>query len=292
MKAFSATHQGILKIGNIEIPCAVLEDGSRVLTATHFLQALGRPYKGNYKKDKYPAFISSPNLTEFVTPEIENLLQPIAYKYKSESRVRGYKAELLPHICSIYISAERKGQLDPSQKRIADQCEILLKGFATVGIIALIDEATGFQEDRKRDALQAILEKYLRKEFAAWAKRFPDEFYRQIFRLHEWCWTSGKVNKPSYVGKITNDVVYERLAPNILEELQKINPKDEKGNRKTRHHQWLTEDLGHPALAQHLHAIIALMKASTSWKSFIRLLEKAFPKKNIVQLEFDFDFDD
>ena len=31
-------------------------------------------------------------------------------------------------------------------------------------------------------ALQAILDAYLRKELA-WAKRFPDEFDRQIFRL-------------------------------------------------------------------------------------------------------------
>jgi hypothetical protein len=89
------------------------------------------------------------------------------------------------------------------------------------------------------------------------------------------------------VGKLTNDVVYERLAPALLDELQNRNPKDERGRRKTTHHQWLTEDVGHPALAQHLHAVIGLMRASGNWKQFHDLLDKAFPKRgSVLQLEF------
>jgi hypothetical protein len=155
-----------------------------------------------------------------------------------------------------------------------------MRGLAHIGIIALVDEATGYQEVRDRLALQAILDKYLAKEFAAWAKRFPDEFYYQMFRLKNWQWKGMKVNRPSVVGHYTNDIVYQRLAPGILEELQGRNPPDEKGHRRAKHHQWLTIDIGHPALAQHLHAVIALMRASSTWDQFQRSLQRAFPKKN------------
>ena len=48
------------------------------------------------------------------------------------------------------------------------------------------------------------------------------EFYKEIFRLKSWVWNAGKM--PGVVGKYTNDLVYSRLAPNILEELEKVNP--------------------------------------------------------------------
>ena len=91
---------------------------------------------------------------------------------------------------------------------------------------------------------------------------------------------------PNVGGKLTNDVVYERLAPALLAELESRNPKDDRGRRKSTHHQWLTEDIGHPALAQHLHAVIGLMRASHDWKQFHAMLDRAFPKKgSVLQLE-------
>ncbi|MEO5959687.1 MAG: P63C domain-containing protein, partial [Opitutaceae bacterium] len=122
---------------------------------------------------------------------------------------------------------------------------------------------------------------------AAWAKRFPDEFYKEIFRLRGWQWNKLSVKRPILVGKLTNDIVYERLAPGVLAELENKNPKDDRGRRTAKHHQWLTEDVGHPALAQHIHAIIGLMRASMSWEQFHDMLDRAFPKRgNTVQLEF------
>ena len=73
---------------------------------------------------------------------------------------------------------------------------------------------------------------------------------------------------------------FERLAPGVLAELKRINPVTEKGYRKHKHHQWLTEDVGHPQLANHLYAVVGFMKASPNWQSFCRLLERAYPKLN------------
>lgn len=63
---------------------------------------------------------------------------------------------------------------------IASQAEILMRGFARVGIVALIDEVTGYQRDRKRDALAAILEKYIAKEMRPWLKTFQLEFLKSF----------------------------------------------------------------------------------------------------------------
>jgi len=288
MKKIMATHEGILKIGANEFPVAVLEDGTRLLTGKGILAILGRPYKGQYKNE-LPAFIRGTNLVPFISDDVRSLLVPIEYKSSVGGRpIKGFKAELLPDICDIYIEARKRKILTPLQAPIAEKCEIIIRALAKTGITALIDEATGYQEIRDRKALQAILEKYLRKEFAAWAKRFPDEFYREMFRLRDWKWVGLSVKRPQVVGKYTNDIVYERLAPKILEELQKLNPKDDKGHRKAKHHQWLTEDIGNPALTQHIHAVIGFMRASNNWATFYRLINRAFPKKN-QQLEFIFE---
>jgi hypothetical protein len=162
--------------------------------------------------------------------------------------------------------------------RYVAAAEGLLIAVAKTGIIALIDEATGYQETRERDALRRILDKFLRVEFAAWAKRFPDEFYREIFRLKGWEWQGMKMNRPSVVGHYTNDIVYARLAPGILTELRSVNPVVSNGNRDHRHHQHLTDEIGHPALQQHIHTLLAFMRANTSWPAFMRLVDRSFPK--------------
>ncbi len=99
-----------------------------------------------------------------------------------------------------------------------------------------------------------------------------------MFRLREWNWSYLK--RPAYVGKLTNDVIYERIAPGLLEELKKRSPVNEQGKRKGTLQQLFTDDVGHPALAQHLHALTSLMSAAGNGDGFYRLLQRAFPKKN------------
>lgn len=200
----------------------------------------------------------------------------------------GYDAELLPRVAEVYLLM--RDELQKNNKPIPKQyahiihaCDLVMRGLARVGIVALVDEATGYQEVRDRQALQAILDKFLRKEFATWAKCFPDDFYKEIFRLRGWSWKGMKINKPGIVAYYTKDIVYERLAPGLLNDLEHRNPKNEKGYRKAKHHQWLTDDIGHPALAQHLYNVIGFMKAFDSWDSFMARLDKAYPKLKEVK---------
>lgn len=287
-----ATHRGALRIGPVEIPCAVLKDGRRVLSENGIANALGGR-SGSAKRLKteaakegahLPVFLASRSLIPLISKELlDGPLKPVVYN-SGDNEVVGYAAEALPEICNIWLQARQEGKLNPQQADRAQAAEIVMRGLADLGIIALVDEATGYQDTRDRDALQAILDKYLQKEFAAWAKRFPDAFYREIFRLRGWSWNAMSVARPGVVGRYTNDIVYERLAPGILDELQKMNPTLDEGGRARRHHQYLTDDIGHPALAQHLHAVIGLMRASATWEQFKTMLDRAFPKKG-TQLE-------
>ena len=294
-----ATHRGTLRIGTVSIPCAVLRDGTRVLSENGISNALGGR-SGAAKRLKtaaaetgahIPVFLASKSLSPYVTNELlDGPLKPISF-VSGESELVGYQAEALPEICNIWLQARQDGALNEQQADRAQAAEIVMRALANLGVIALIDEATGYQDTREKDALQAILDKYLQKEFAAWAKRFPDAFYREIFRLRGWSWNAMSVARPGVVGRYTNDIVYERLAPGILDELQRLNPTHDEGGRARKHHQYLTDEIGHPALAQHLHAVIGLMRASATWDQFKSLLDRAFPKKG-AQLHLLLDEDE
>lgn len=285
LKAICGTPDKPLKIGNIEIPCYVLEDGTRVLTRIGLIKAIGRTgkAKGGRKYDKEfktPVFLAANNLKQFITRELEENSKPITFNPGVGGNAIGYKAELLPYVCNVFLDAKENDALTSSQKHIAEQCKILSRGFAIVGINALVDEVTGYQEIRERRALARILEKYIAKELQAWTKTFPDDFYREMFRLKGWSFDPNTIKRPSVIGRYTNDVVYERLAPGVLTELQRKNPVTEKGFRLKRHHQWLTGNVGHPKLKEHLSGVTALMRASANWSKFKNLLQRSYPKLN------------
>ena len=272
-----ATHKGILTISNVEIPCFVLEDGTRVISGRGLTRAIGMKGRGQGTARIVALLERKGSVNNDLALAIQN---PLFVDGGGPRSTQGYEAHVLVQLCEALLDARDAGALKTEQeRRYGAACYMLTRAFAKVGIIALVDEATGYEEVRDRLALQAILDKFLRKELAAWAKRFPDEFYEQMFRLRNWQWKGMKVNRPQVVATYTKDLVYERLAPGILKELEAKNPKDERGHRKHKHHQWLTEDVGHPALAQHLYALIGFMRACPSWKQFKDMVQRAFPKK-------------
>jgi hypothetical protein len=297
-----ATHEGPVHVGNAEIMAAVLPDGTRVLSQGTFLRAIGRSRTpkggtgGTSNVDGLPSFLQAEQLKPFISDDLRLSTTPVPFRLRTGQKSIGYRAEVLPMVCEVYLKFRDACRVSdkpvPATFRpIIDACDILMRGLARVGIVALVDEATGYQEVRDRTALQAILDRFLRKELAAWAKRFPDEFYQEIFRLRGWTWKGMSVNRPQAVGQYTKDIVYARLAPGVLKQLEELNPKDEKGNRRAKHHQWLTEDVGNPALAQHLHAVLAFMRVTptgpNAWKQFMAMLNRAFPKRgDTLQLPF------
>ena len=191
---------------------------------------------------------------------------------------------------AIWCSKHESGEpYSSGNSAIADRCELLIRGFATVGIIALVDEATGYQAIRARRALATILEQFIAEELQPWTRTFPYEFYAQIFRLKGWPGPAS-VRGPRVLGHYTNDLVYQRLAPGVFAELRSKNPTLPYGTRKNKHHQWFTPDPGYVKLNQHIAAVLALMRAAPNWAVFHRSLERAFPKQNET-MPFLFDDD-
>ena len=153
-----------------------------------------------------------------------------------------------------------------------------MRGLAAVGIIALVDEATGYQEVRARDALAKILEEFIAKELQIYVQTFPPDFYSEMFRLRGLHYPPESMQTPRYFGHLTNDVVYKRLAPGVLKELQKATPKNEKGRRKHKYFQHLTTNIGYPKLREHLGSVVTLMKISNNWKDFTIKLDQIHPR--------------
>lgn len=174
---------------------------------------------------------------------------------------------------------------------MALQADIIMRGLAEVGIIALVDEATGYQWDRRSDALSQILEAFIAKELQPWVKTFPDEFYEQLFRLRGLEFPRDSVKRPQYFGHLTNDIVYKRLAPAVLDELKKSTPKTPKGRLKDRLHSRLTPDLGHPKLREYMSSVVTAMKLSNDYEDFRNKLDMLHPRFNETMI-FDFTYDD
>ena len=266
-----------LVIGDIEIPCYVLEGEQRVLSQRGVTAAIGLNPEVGFRM---PNFLAIKAIKPFVKEELVSALEnPILFQSPSGGgNAHGYPAEIIEHIIDIILEAERAGALPDRYVSVADRMHVLNRGLRRIGIIGLIDEATGYQEIRAKRALATILEKYIAKELQPWTRTFPYEFYQQIFRLKAWPEPRG-VKRPSVIGHYTNDIVYDRIAPGVLDELKKRNPSQSGSGRKHHHHRWFTPDVGHPKLKEHLAAVIALIRASPNWDGFKRNLQRAFPKR-------------
>ena len=194
---------------------------------------------------------------------------------------------LLIDICDAIISSSETGKFN--DKSIIKNANIIIRAVAKVGIIALVDEATGYDKEKKRakDELQKFLKQFLSDEASKWVKTFEDSFFEMIYKMRGWNWNMTN-KRPGVVGQWINNIVYERIAPLTLSTLNEKNPKNEKGYRKDKHHQFFTEDIGKPKLKEYLASVEALGRASNyNWDIFMELLDRAFPKQpqKIIDIE-------
>jgi len=264
----SAVYSGLLPIGDIEIDCAVLEDGTRVLSERAVHRAFGskrggahwRRMKANSDGANLPSFLSASNLLPFVSNDLASaLISPILYTATSGGApANGIKAEMLPEICGVYLKARREGKLHPSQEHMAIQAEVLMEAFAKVGIVALVDEATGYQKQRGHDALRLLLSRYIAEGLQKWLRTFPDSFFAELDRLYDNDPTTPR-GRPQYYGKFINKYVYDPMENGYVKaELNRLNI-DDTGKRKARFHQWLAED-GRNMLIHQIGRVQGLME--------------------------------
>lgn len=275
-----AIKDGVIDLQFTQIPCAVLKDGTRLITTKGVQKALGKSNPGGGRSivsDKIPSFLNVNALKPFVDSDLTSSLTPIEFQMTNGGKAFGYKAETLPKICEVFLRARDFGVLTEKQLKHAATADLIVRSLAKVGIIALVDEATGWQEFRDKTALQALLDKYLSAEAAKWAKTFPDSFYLGLFRLRNWDVSKDLKKKPSVVAHYTKDLVYNRLAPGLMDSLEEKNPVQESGRRKNCHHQFLSKEQGLTHLKGHLFMVQKIMKMSKNWEDFMGKMDSLLP---------------
>lgn len=278
-KLSAATHQGVLAIGDKEIPCFVLEDRTRVLSQAQFLEALGRHRKANVRdeggEERLPAILQGKAINPYISQEVIEKSRPVLFRTMDGVRASGYRAELLPDVCEIYLKARDEKKLPANQAHVAMAAELLVRGLARVGIIALVDEATGFQYDRPRRDLEEQLKKYISDSLRKWVRTFPADYFRHLCRLRG-VELRADMRLPQYFGHLTNNLVYRRLAPGLVRRLKekRIELKGEKSHNL---HSLLSADVGFPEVLVHLGTVIGIMKAHTNYDAFEKQLNDIAP---------------
>jgi hypothetical protein len=76
------------------------------------------------------------------------------------------------------------------------------------------------------------------------------------------------------MGNFINTYVYKALPEVVVEELKKKNPPNENGNRRHRHHQWLTESFGQKFLEKRVIKVTAAMQFADDIDQFKKFMEK------------------
>lgn len=291
MGTLEAPYSGVIKLGEFELPCYVLNDGTRVLSQREVVKLIS----GGRESGDLGAYLSAKSIQPFLPEKFrqkdnsliiragecdvkKSQIKPInesnvlIFKVGS-NQVNGVLASDIVNICNAYLKARLAGALHPQQAKMAEQCEMFISACAKTGIDAIIDEATGYQYYRNAEALQEKFKAYLQDEYREWTLSFPRQFFMQLYRLEHKNPPTKLAKYPIRFGKYVMQFVYDTLDPDIADYLRENNPNP--GGHK--HHHQLFNDLGYKDLVGHLMSVIGIMKASTNMDRFRENLATAFP---------------
>lgn len=279
-------HEGELSLGDNKIACYILTDGTRILSTTGMQRALG--VIGNEPNQRSSGrleeILSSKVVKPFVLSSYDaSIFKPIQC-LKGKQKISAYPATMLPDICELMLKvrdyAKEKGlELGERQKAVIAHADILIRSLAKVGIIALVDEATGYQYEREKFELQAILQAFISEEILDWQRTFELSFYKEIFRLWDIPFTAANIKrKPMFIGKLTNELVYKNMPKGyfVLDKLKSNTPKTDGGNYKYRLHQSLTKEAGRTALIKVINSVEALASISDTKAKFLKLMKDKY----------------
>jgi hypothetical protein len=264
--------RGSIKIGDMDVECHVLSDERRVFTQREVVRVLSHGREsGNLGAylSKIPLYDNKFKLgatIQFRVPGTQYL-------------AIGYEATLLIEICELYLEARRLKMLKPSQGKLAIQAEIIMRSCAKVGIIALIDEATGFQQVRKKRALQIKLQAFIAEEMQDWAEMFPPEFWFELARLEGIHYSPR--NRPLRWGKYVMAFVYDSIDKDMGNALRVVNPDP---HFKQNDHQLLTE-FGRQQVHDQIQKVVTIMKLCETMKDFRQKFDRVF-KQTALQMSF------
>lgn len=284
-KAVSGDVNNPIRIADIEVPCYVLDDGRRVIPTNGMLSTMQMARGGSMVRgmNRLELFVSRDRIKPYVSSQLhERIRNPIRFRI-GNNVAYGFESDTLIDIAEAVIRADNAGALQKQQAGIAHQCRVITSSLTRIGLIALIDEATGHQKKRDSDELQQILTAYLLPEHRPWMQTIPSEFTSEIYRVYGWKRTADN-RGPRYAGKLIRQLIYERMPKPVLPALDEANPSNAKYQRKRRHHQFLTDQQGLDHFRTLTITVMTLLRISRNKAEFKRNLESYFGS----QMEFDF----
>lgn len=286
-----ATHAGFLQIGDVKIECYNLKNGKRLIHKRGMAKALGMKSEGGnaFLKTMGRKGIGS-EISQELKDQIDN---PLVFKPLNGDPAHGYEAIFLIDICNSLIDAGKAGKLRPQQAHLALQAEIIVRSAAKVGITALVDEATGYIADKRKEEYREIFQQFIREEFSKYEKEFPQKLFDMIYKIYGLKRSKLSPHRhPQFFGKVIRKYIYEPLANSngaILQMLDEKNPVVYvNGGRKFKMFQFLTEVVGLPALRAHLWQIVGIGSTCSTKEQFERRFRDAFPGPD-DHPEFDLD---
>lgn len=253
-----AKHFGELTLGKQHnVDCYVLDNGDRVISFRGTLKAIADREGGNLAE-----YIGVSGLKSYINKDLVLAETVDFFIPGSPTLGRGIKAETFLDICNAYVSAFSEGDLTTKrQQEIAIRCSILLSSCAKVGLIALIDEATGYQFERQENALQLKMKAFIADEMRGWEKTFPDDLWEQFGRLTQW---KGPLHsRPKWWGKLVMELIYNALDSDVAAYLKENKPPPVHGRN---YHLWLSQHYGLKKLITHIYEIIGMAKTCNSMR--------------------------
>lgn len=274
-----ALFPGKLKIGQAEFAVYVLDNGKRVMAQREVVRVLT-----GYESGNLSSYLKSQSLRPYIDAE-EVSANAIEFSIPgTQYKGNGYEATLLLDICDAYLRAREAKVLAPNQMEIAKQAEIITRACAKVGIIALIDEATGYGAFKRKQEYQLKLQAFIAEDMQEWAKMFPDEFWFELARLESIHYSPR--NRPLRWGRYIMAFVYDAVDGDIGKKLRELNPDP---HFKQNHHQWLKE-FGRQKINDHLQRVIAVMKLCNDMEDFRQKFAKVFKKTAITGQQLSFEW--
>jgi hypothetical protein len=266
---------GQLTFGDdITISCHLLSDGKRVFAQREVVGAL----TGN-KKGGLDRYLTANNLSNYLNSEdiTKKTVQFLIPGTNAEAM--GFEATLLIEICDAYMRAREDKVLKGNQLPIAKRAEIIMRSCAKVGVIALIDEATGFQKVRAENALRLKLQAFIADEMQEWVRMFPEQFWLQLARLENVHYSPR--SRPLRWGKYVMAFVYDAVDEEVGRKLREKNPNP---HFKNNLHQWLKE-YGREQVSAQLNQVLGIMKTCQDMSEFRQKFDYVF-KKTPLQTDF------
>ena len=251
---------GPVRLGGVTIYGHVLDDGRRVFSARDLVAALSGALG-----PKNAHFERSVAALQNVSGEL-NLGPRIEFSIPGSPNGFGYPVEVFTAVCRAYVRADRAGTLHHKQKPVADRAWAVLDALGDIGIIALVDEATGFQKQRAKTALQDALALLLRESAGPYQVLFSEEFFAEVARLYR-ITLRGKNKRPRFFGWFIKHYFYEWLSPAMYAELCSRLPANDNGQRPGLMHPHLT-DGAREIFGRHQDTVVALMRTSGTPREF------------------------